>query len=200
VISRKSISLMLTAAALLISVRVALDFSVASAYVYPEYDFGQFWFAFLTFIASLVFVFAIALRRLLQKRFFDGLVLLVVLGCPFLFKKAIDEHHWKFRLHRSAYQSAIQADSTPSPKYHVFNWGNRNTHSMGGGFVAEAIVYDESDEIARAPGTWSAEWIQRRSSPPPEDLLITQILKSYPQCKRHVQSLDAHFYYVSEVC
>jgi hypothetical protein len=199
-ISRTSIIRILAAAALLIGARLAIDFSAAAAYVYPEYDFGQFWFAFLLLIVSLVFVLVVAIRRLFEKQYFESLVLLLILASPFSFKKIVDEHYWKFGLHRSAYQSTIQADPAPSPKYHVFSWGNRNTNLVGGGFLVEAVIYDESDEIARTPGTWSAEWIRRRSNPSSEDLWITQVPKSYPQCKRNTQSLAGHFYYVSEEC
>ncbi len=190
----------MAAAALLIGARLATDFSAAAAYVYPEYDFGQFWLAFLILIASLFFILIVAIRRFFHKRFIEGLTLLVILGSPFSFNKAVDEHYWKFTVHRPEYQAAIQADPGPSPKYRVFSWGNRNTHSMGGGFIHEAIVYDDSDEIARAPGTWSSEWIRRRSNPSPEDLWITQIPKSYPPCTRNAHSLEGHFYYVSEEC
>jgi energy-coupling factor transporter transmembrane protein EcfT len=199
-ISRKSIIQILAASALLIGVRLAIDFIAAAAYVYPEYDFGQFWLAFLIFIVSLILVFVVAIRRLFQKRIFESIAFFAILVGPFAFNKVVDEHYWKFRLHRSEYQSAIQADSAPSPKYRVFNWGNRNTHLVGGGFIAEAIVYDESDEVARPPEEWSLEWLQQRSNSSKDDLWITQIPKSNPRCKRNTNVFDRHYYFVSEEC
>jgi hypothetical protein len=193
-ISRRSAIQILGLGALLVGTRLAVDLTSAAAYVYPDFDFGQFWPAFLLFLASLVFVAILAVVRLYRKRFVEGLALLAVLCVPFLFKDAVDKHYWKFRVHKPEYQSAIQADRIPSPKYRVFNWGNRNTHAMGGGVIFEAIVYDESDEIARS----SPEWIERRSSPSPEDRWITT--RPSPSCKRRTDSFGEHFYYVSEEC
>lgn len=193
-ISRRSIIQILALGALLISVRLAVEFTSAAAYVYPEYDFGQFWLAFLFFLASLLFVAVLAIVRLYRRRFVESLALLAVLCAPFLFKDVFDRHYWKFKLHKSEYQSAIQADPNSPPKYRVFNWGNRNTHSMGGGVIFEAVVYDESDEIAR----WSPEWIERRSNLSPEDRWI--IVRPNPSCSRRTESLGEHFYYVSEEC
>jgi hypothetical protein len=193
-ISRRSIIQILVLGALLIGLRLAVDLTSAAAYVYPEYDFGQFWFAFLSFLASLLFVAIFAIVRLFRRRFIEGLALIAVLCAPFLFKDAVDRHYWKFQIHKSEYQSAIQADPSPSPKYRVFNWGNRNTHLMGGGFIIEGVVYDESDEITRS----SPDWIERRSNPSPEDRWVTA--RPDPACHRRTEFLGEHFYYVSEEC
>src|SRR5947209_16496517 len=107
----------------------------------------------------LIIVAVLAVFRLFQRRFIEGLALFAFLCVPFLFKDAFDRHDWKFQLHKSEYQSVVQNDSSPPPKYHVFNWGNRNTQLMGGGVIFEAVVYDESDEIARAPDARSSEWV-----------------------------------------
>ena len=61
--------------------------------------------------------------------------------------------------------------------------------------VFEAIVYDESGDIAR----WSPGWIERRSDPPLEDRWMTES-STYPSCKRRTESFAEHFYYVSEEC
>jgi hypothetical protein len=193
-ISRKSVIQIFSVAALLICGRLAVDFTSAAAYVYPEYDFGQFWLASALFLILLLFAAVLAAVRVFQKRFIEGLVLFVILSAPFSFKDAFDRYYWKFRIHKLEYQSAIQADSNPPPKYRVFNWGNRNTHSMGGGVIFEAIVYDETDEI----GQWSPDWLEHRSSQSPEDRWITTL--SSPSCHRRTKSLGQHFYYVSAEC
>ncbi len=193
-ISRRSIIQLLALGALLLGVRLAVDLTSAAAYAYPEYDFGQFWFAFLLFLTLLLFVAGFAIVRFFRKRFIEGLALLAIFCAPFLFKDSVDRHYWKFRIHKSEYQSAIQADPDPPPKYRVFNWGNRNTHLMGGGVIFEAIVYDETDEIGR----WSPEWLEHRSSQSPEDRWITTLPS--PSCSRRTKSLGQHFYYVSAEC
>lgn len=199
-ISRRSAIQILALGALLVGTRLAVDLTSAAAYVYPDSDFGQFWLAFLLFLASLVFVAILAAVRLYRRRFVEGLVLLVVFCAPFLFKDVVDRHYWKFRIHKSEYLTTIQADTSPSPKYRVFNWGNRNTHPMGGGFIIEGVVYDESDEITRAPDARSSEWIKRRSNPSKEDYWVTEPSKSYFRCKRQIESFGDHFYYLSEEC
>jgi hypothetical protein len=199
-ISRRSIIQILALGALLLGARLAVDLTSAAAYVYPEYDFGQFWFALLLFLASLLFVAVLAIVRLFRRWFIEGLVLLVVLCVPFSFKDAFDRHYWKFQIHKSEYQSTIKNDPSPPPKFHLFNWGNRNTHLMGGGFIIEGVVYDESDEITRAPDARSSEWIERRSNPSKEDYWVTQFPESTVRCKRRIEPFDGHFYYVSEEC
>lgn len=199
-ISRKSVIQIFALAALLICARLAVDLTSAAAYVYPDFDFGQFWLALLFFLATLLFVAILAVVRLFQRRFIDGLVLFAFLCVPFSFKDAFDRHHWKFQIHKSEYQSAIQNDPGPPPKYRVFNWGNRNTHSIGGGVILEAIVYDETDEIAHAPDARSPDWIKRRANAPPVDYWITTRPASYPACKRLTKSFGGHFYYFSEEC
>jgi hypothetical protein len=191
--SRRSAIQILAVAALLIGARLAVDFTSAAAYVYPDLDFGQFWIAILLFLVALVFVIILAVVRLFQRRFIEGLVLFVVLCVPFSFKDTVDRHYWKFQIHKHEYQSTIHADPDPPPKYRAFNWGNRNTHLVGGGVIFEAIVYDESDDIAR----WSPEWIERRSNPSPQDRWITT---PSPSCERRTKSFGDHFYYVSEEC
>jgi hypothetical protein len=197
-ISRRSLIQILAVGALLIGARLAADFTSAAAYVYPEYDFGQFWFAFLLFLVSLLFVAILAIVRLFQRRFIEGLALFAFLCVPFSFKDAVDRHSWKFRIHQSEYQSAIQAVPGPSPKYRVFNWGNRNT-SLGGGFIIEGIVYDESDEIGRALDARSLEWLQRRSNSSPEDLWVVTP-SEYPTCRQLSKPFGEHFYYLAKEC
>lgn len=199
-ISRRSAIQILGLGALLVGTRLAVDLTSAAAYVYPDFDFGQFWLAFLLFLASLVFVTILAIVCLFRRRFIEGLALLAALCAPFVFNDVVDKHYWKFRIHKSEYLTAIQADAGPSPKYRVFNWGNRNTNPMGGGFIIEGVVYDESDEITRAPDARSSEWVERRSNPSKEDYWVTQFPKSTVRCQRRIEPFDGHFYYVSEEC
>jgi hypothetical protein len=198
-ISRKSVVQIVAVAALLIGARLATDLTSAAAYVYPDFDFGQFWVALLLFLVSLLFAAILAVVRLFQRRFIESLVLFVVLFAPFSFKDTFDRHYWKFQIHKSEYQSAIKADAQPVPKYRVFDWGNRNT-GLGGGVIFEAIVYDESDEIARPPEARSLDWINRQANSPPAGTWITTRPASYPACRRLTKSFGDHFYYLSEEC
>lgn len=117
-----------------------------------------------------------------KKRFVEAGGLVIICYFPFSFDEAVDRQFWKFRTHKSEYQSIMQADPGPPTKYRVFNWGNRNTQLIGGGVIVEAIVYDGSDEIGR----WSPEWIEPRPNPSPEDQWITPP-SDYPSCKRRTQ-------------
>ena len=194
-ISRKSVIQILAIVAAIIIARLAFDLASAAVYVYPEFDFGQSGVVFVTFFVAGSCALILALVRLFQRRLVEGAVLLIICYVPFSFDDTINREFWKFRIHRSEYQAIVQADPSSPPKFRVFDWGNRNT-SMGGGVISEAIVYDESGDIAR----WSPEWIEQRSNPSPEDRWVTQPPSEYPWCKRRTESFGEHFYYVSEEC
>jgi hypothetical protein len=192
---RKSAIQILAAAVVLIIARLAFDFTSAAAYVYPELDFGQNGIAFAIFIAALLCALIFALVRFLRKRFIEGIALLIICYAPFSFDDTTSRQFWKFRIHRSEYQSVIETDPGPSPKFRVFNWGNRNTQLMGGGVLIEGIVYDESDDFAR----WSPEWIERRPNLSLDDRWIAAPSK-YPSCKMRIEPFGDHYYYVAEEC
>jgi hypothetical protein len=194
-ISRKLAIQILAVAAAIIVARLALDLASAAVYVYPEFDFGQSGVALIALFVAVSWVLTLALIRLCQRRLVEGAVLLIVCYIPFSFNDAVDRHFWKFRIHKPEYQSIMQTDPGSPPRYRVFNWGNRNTQWMGGGFIIEGIVYDESDGIAR----WSPEWIERRSDSTPEDRWVTE-RSSCPSRKRRTEPFGDHFYYVSEEC
>ncbi|MEO6381034.1 MAG: hypothetical protein ABIO35_03295 [Nitrobacter sp.] len=194
-ISRQSTAKLLAVATSLITARLVFDFTSAAAYVYPELDFGQNGIAFVIFVLAVLGVLVLAFLRLFQKRLVEAGGLLIICHFPFSFNEAVDRQFWKFRIHKSEYQSIMQADPGPPPKYKVFNWGNRNTQLIGGGVIVEAVVYDQSDEIRR----WSPEWIEPRSNPSAEDQWITAP-SDYPSCERRIKSLGNHFYYVAEEC
>ncbi len=193
-ISLKSGIRILAVAATIVTARLTFDLTSAAAYVYPQFDFGQNSIAFVTLLVAISCVLIFALDRLLKKRLLEGVTLLIICWFPFSFNDTVNRHFWKFRIHKAQYQSIIHTDLGPPPKYRVFNWGNRNT-TLGGGVLFEAIVYDESGDIAR----WSPGWIERRSDPPPEDRWINEP-STYPSCKRRTESFAEHFYYVSEEC
>jgi len=183
------------AVAVLILARLAFDVTSAAAYVYPDFDFGQNVVAFAVFIVALLCVLIFALVRIFRKRFIEGIALLIVCYAPFSFNDTTNRQFWKFRIHRSEYQSIVQTDPGPPSKFRVFNWGNRNTQLFGGGVLIEGIVYDESDDFAR----WSPEWIERRPNLSPEDRWIAEPSR-YPSCKMRIEPFGDHYYYVAEEC
>src|SRR5882724_7638537 len=126
-ISRKSVIEILVAASILIIARLAFDFTWATAHVYPEFDFGQSRIAFVIFVVAVPCVLIFASVRLFQKHVVEAVVLLIVCYVPFSFNDVVNRHFWKFQIHKSEYQSIVQADPGQPPKYRVFNWGNRNT-------------------------------------------------------------------------
>lgn len=197
-VSRKSIIQIVGVAALLVGARVAHDLAVATAFAYPEYDFGQRGFAFLAVLAALAFTFVLAGVRAFQLRPIETLALLALLFLPFSFNETFDKDYWRFSVHKPEYQSIVQTDPSPSPKYRVFDWGNRSP-PFGAGVTLEAIVFDESDEISRTPEYRSAEWLKREPSPPLGIRWITAP-DAYPMCKRQTKPFGEHFYYVSQVC
>lgn len=187
--------------ALLLGAGAAVSVTRAANYVFPEYEFGQSLVASLLFLGLLVAALAVVIRRLLQKRFAQAVAVLAALVASIWLDGPGAGAYWKFLLHRSEYRAIVAADETISPKYRVFSWGNKNTQLWGGGVIFEAIVYDELDQIGRAPEFWSVEWLQRRRlDTSKENSWITEIRKDHPGCTRTVRDYGAHFYFVSEEC
>jgi hypothetical protein len=149
-------------------------------------------------IASLLVVLAFVIVMITQRRFIELAFLAGLCVISFTLPPIINAPFWKFKLNKTAYLEAINADPSASPKYKVFNWGNENI-TLGGGVYSQAIVYDEADEIVRAPEARSAEWVQRRSNPQADDRWIT-IRSEYPGCNRYVEPFGEHFYHIIEVC
>jgi hypothetical protein len=197
-VSRTSILQIVGVAALLLFTRVTHDLAVATAFAYPEHNFGQRGFAFFTVLVVLVFTLALAGVRAFQLRLVETLVLLALLFLPFSFGETFDKDYWRFRIHKREYQSIMQADPSPSPKYRVFDWGNRSP-PFGAGVTFEAVVFDESDEISRTSEYRSVEWLKREPSPPSGIRWITAP-DGYPMCKRQMKPFGDHFYYVSQEC
>jgi hypothetical protein len=197
-VSRTSLVQIVGVATLLIGARVAHDLAVATAFAYPEYDFGQRGIAFFAVLAALIFTFVLAGVRAFQLRLIETLALLALLLLPFSFNETFDKDYWRFRIHKPEYQSIVRTDASPSPKYRVFDWGNRSP-PFGAGVTFEAIVFDESDEISRTPEYRSAEWLKGEPSPPWGIRWITAP-DAYPRCKRQTKPFGEHFYYVSQEC
>jgi hypothetical protein len=182
---------------LLIAARLLVDVAQSVAFVYPEYDFGQVVLAFIFLIATLLFVFFVAIQQLVRKNVISGLIILSICCIPFIVPFIIDARYWKFLAYKKTYQDALQSGASPI-HYRVFNWGNRNL-TLGGGFIVEAIVYDESDEIARPPEARSSGWAGRHSLLVPDERWIIDT-PTYQGCKKDAQNFGSHFYYVSEIC
>jgi hypothetical protein len=129
---------------LLVGFRLTWDAGRTVTYVFPQYDFSH-WLIFLLLFALLLVALplcglVLAVRRLFQRRLPESLGVLAAVAFLVWPADLIDGPTCKFLLHRSEYRSAISADRTPSPRYHVFGWGNRNTQLWGGGVIFEAIV------------------------------------------------------------
>jgi hypothetical protein len=206
--TKKSLTRTLMVVALLIGEVLLLEFVRTLQYVYPQLDFEENFFTFYpTFLAlagTLLFYLIFIVVRLVQRRLIEVLALLLL---PFLFGAGVVSigqwnysAAWKFRINKPEYVSVLATDPSPPPKYHVFDWGNR-----GGGFGSpvfyEAIVYDESDEIAREPSSRSPEWVARRSSPWPGAAWITEPPGPHAQpCHRSIKDFGEHFYFIQDVC
>jgi hypothetical protein len=60
-----------------------------------------------------------------------------------------------FGVMRERYRSVVKSlPGTGEPKLVIFNWGGMVWSSNG-------VIYDESDEVALAPGRQSPDWIAR---------------------------------------
>jgi len=187
-------------AALLIAARLIFELLLAIGIVYRGTTVDQPILAFGILIASLLCVIALAFVRLTQKQIVLGLLLLCLCYVPFAIPPMIDPSYLRFWINKASYLAIMESDRSPPPKYRVFSWGNHNT-TFGGGVVFQAIVYDESDEIGRAPGARSLNWIERRSNPSAEDRWIYTTPDKYSySCRRRTAPLGEHFYYVEEEC
>ena len=190
----------LAAAAALLTATMLLNLlAEASAKLYPEFDFGQGTIALLLWLATTLFVVVRAIVRLCQLRLTDGIILLLL--CAMLFPirvgLSIDAPAFKFWLNRGTYEAIIQSDPSPAPKYRFFDWGSRNQGLILAGVFMEAVIYDESDEIALSPELRSDAWRQRRANSPREQFWVTN--PGYP-CRRTTRRLAEHFYYIADDC
>ena len=206
--TKKSLIQTLIVIALLIGALTLLELFGAIKYVYLGVYFGEnFTTLFLTalfFIALFVFYLIFILVRLVQLRLIEVLALLAI---PFLFVVGMASiggwdyrAAWKFRINKAEYLSVLAVDPSPAPKYHVFDWENYGGN-FGNPLYVEAIVYDESDEIARDPSSRSPEWMARRSNPRPGAAWITEPPGPHaPPCHRSIKDFGAHFYFIQDVC
>jgi len=188
---------LLVAARILLDLLSVLTFALSDR---PAFDHPILAFVVgaLGVVASLLVALSLAITRIRQRRFLGGIVFLGLCAIPFLIPRFLDGPYWKFWSHKNDYLMVPQSDVSPFPRYNVFDWGNRNT-SLGGGVLFEAIVYDESDEIARSPDARSQEWNERRSTSPPMLRWISD-LSVAPNCHRSIRTFGEHFYYALMVC
>jgi len=154
----------------------------------------------LFFLATPLFLLVFILVRLVQKRFIEAgvillfpflLVALVLFGGDYLRRGA-------FRAHKAEYLAVISAEPSLGPKFHVFDLGV--TGPGFGNINFEAIVYDETDEIARDPSARSSEWIAHRSNPAPGTRWVSDHPLPHARCTRTIKSFGEHFYYVEDAC
>jgi hypothetical protein len=188
------------AAFLLISIRVAFDFASASAFVYPNHDYGQPDIALAMLLLALLAVAVFALIRLLQRRWIASGLLIAVLLIPFSFHDVVDRVGWRFHANEQSYRSRVLADASQTPKFIVFPWENRGAPLTGGGLLVSAVVYDESDEIAKDWAQRTPSWNTLRDSAPSDETWLVHPLSGAPSCHRTMRSLGEHFYYVADEC
>jgi hypothetical protein len=188
-ITKRGIVEVILAAGLLWTSLFIFELASATAYVYPNYDYGQAgWaLAFFCFVAIGLIIFSVT--RLIQLRILSVILIVGTFWLIVLYPPTPDRFRWKFNTYKAAYMEAINADPVAPPKFKIFDWGNRNT-GLGGGAEFEAIVYDERNNII--------EWRDRPDAAVAENRWITAD-ERYP-CKKSIKSLGEHFYYVSELC
>jgi hypothetical protein len=184
---QKLIIQFLAMAVLLIGASLLVDFARVMKFVYPEIGYWPVGVALLIFVASPLFVLGVAVARLVKKQFVLGVALIALCGIPFLMPKFGDGPYWKFRVNKADYLWTIASDPSSAPKYRVFHWEDEEIAS--GWIRRRAIVYDESDEIAREPEARSPEWLARRANPP----WFTEPGWIVPACKIDVTPFGGHF-------
>jgi hypothetical protein len=186
-------------AIILISIRIAFDFASASAFVYPDRDYGQSGIALAMLLLALLATIVFALIRLLQGKWIASGLLIAVLLIPFSFKDVVDRVGWRFHANEQSYRSRVLADAGQLPKFIVFPWENRGSPLTGGGLLLSAVVYDESDEITKDWGQRSASWKTRRDLAPSDESWLVHP-SGAPSCHRIMRPLSGHFYYVADQC
>jgi hypothetical protein len=203
---RKSSAATALVIALLVIPLALSEFIGTIKYVYPQWKgFGENFYAaylaFLYFLFTLIFYVIFTVVRLVQRRWMEVVTLVTVPILSVAALTRVEESNyraaWRFNINRNDYLSAIAANLSPPPKYQVFDWGDWGGN-FGDPLSLEAIVYDETDEIARNQESRSAEWVSRRSVEATADLWVSKPA-AYP-CTRHTKSLGAHFYLITDRC
>ena len=205
---RKSLIPALIAIGLLIGPVAIFEISGALKYVYQstpaEDSFAAFGLFLLFVTIAPVSYLIFTMVRLAQRRWLEAFALLFVPVLVVTGLVKLDDWNYRaalrFKINKPEYMAAVAADPPPPPKYRVLDWGN-----YGGGFGSaitfEAIVYDESGEIALDPASRSQEWRARRSMPWPEARWITEPPGPYARpCSRSVNDFGEHFYFIKETC
>jgi hypothetical protein len=192
----KSAIQIFAAALLLAAATFAVEWATVAGTLYPqqvEGNFGTFVLPWVFMILCVLSISVLAFIRFLQTKFVLGIALRATFSIPFAMPRTTDFARMRFEVNRRTYLQAVERDQSPSPKYLVFDWGNRNT-GFGGGAIVEALVYDESGEVARAAGSRSPAW--RGHSMGPEHRWIVE----HRGCRTYTDRLAAHFYHVIQVC
>jgi hypothetical protein len=192
----KSVARVVIPAALLIIATLVFEFASAAAYVYPELDLGQSGFALVLLAATWIATAIFSIICLWKKRVVTSLLILSALAAPILLSNVVDRAYWKFSNNKSEYLRQIDRETGSSPKYKIFDWGNRNT-SLGGGVEFEAVVFDEMDDLVRPARLRSPDWRGNPGLALPHERWIAA---EPPDCKRQIKSFGEHFYYVVQAC
>jgi hypothetical protein len=193
----KGLRISIAFAVLLVLVWILFDVASAVSFAYPEYDYGQDWYLFFALFLLLPTTATIGLVRLVQRRFVQAAALIMVCVAAFALPAFVDGVRLKFARNKPTYLLAVKADTASSPKFMVFDWGNRNI-TLGGGVIFEAIVYDElglTPRLGLAPSSEEADIVARLR---PGEQWIAEA--STRQCVRRAELLEGHFYHVVSVC
>jgi hypothetical protein len=99
----------------------------------------------------------------------------------------------RFHLTRSHYLNVVERTPTENaPKLIFFDWG-WSGHFLSA-TVFYALVYDETDEIARPANQRTASWNEKAS----KQSRVATVYES--RCQSKVAHVEGHFYLVTTVC
>ncbi|MEF0943864.1 hypothetical protein [Rhizobium sp. BR 362] len=167
-------------------------------WLFPTWDWWTIDFAIFIVLAPTILIsVCVNLVRMRWRRLFSLLLaaFLVLFSNRILVMLDITPDRFRFELTKNSYLQEVQRIEVEpeTPRFKTFPWDDT--------FVAKAyqtLVYDESDQIALAPGTQSISWLQQMERRCAEGKDCVHLTSAPPDEYISVTKLADHFYIVDD--
>jgi hypothetical protein len=125
----------------------------------------------------------------------------IIAGAFFLLlgRLGVTTEHIRLELWKSEYLAQVNAlpASDDGIRLKTWNWGETGGVAVPNFFWT--LVYDESDQIALPPSSWSAEWVQKTGQVGSPLYSVVHKRRDGKDYYVSVKRLDGHFYVVEEL-
>ena len=152
-------------------------------------------------LATMVIGLGVNAFRRRWRRVISIVVAPIIAGTFFLALEPLGVTTERIRLELWKSSYLLEVDALPAGddriRLKTWNWGKAG--GPGAAYFFWTLVYDESDQIALPPSSWSAEWVQKTGQAGSPLYSIVQHMRGGQGYDVSVRHLDAHFYVVEEL-